>query len=170
MVRETLFVFTLVLAAVARTSTTTTTASPDVVVVAFANETVTFECDGHSDDHVLWKKSVAVVVTQATGDAVVRSVQHQNAKFLPYDVTQRMRHRRNKHSGDAALALSGVTPEDSGVYSCHSLHRDRATIKTWTLIVLDASLPASRVTSFIFYNGVLLKVSFSKRFTECLFF
>ena len=112
----------------------------------------------HLEDHILWKKSVTQAITDDP-NSMRHHVQHQNSKLLPYDVTQKKRHRRKEHGGDAKLILPDVEPDDSGVYSCHSLHRDRASIKTWTLIVLEAS-QTSLNTSLIFYNGAVLEVTF----------
>ena len=151
--------FAFIFVAIAQTSTiTTSTATSSDVVVAFANETVTFNCDEHLEDHILWKKSVTQAITDDP-NSMRHHVQHQNSKLLPYDVTQKKRHRRKEHGGDAKLILPDVEPDDSGVYSCHSLHRDRVSIKTWTLIVLEAS-QTSLNTSLIFYNGAVLEVTF----------
>jgi hypothetical protein len=49
--------------------------SDDVVVVALPNDTVTFDCDDHRDDHILWKKSVTPSVTE------LLTVQHQVTTF-----------------------------------------------------------------------------------------
>jgi len=133
-----------------RTTTTTTSGHREsVVVVALTNETVTFDCDEHVDDHILWKKTLSPIVT---GDD---AVQHQNLKTFPFDEnTQKMRHRRNKHSASGKLILMEVSYSDSGIYSCHSLKGDRVSLKSWTLIVLDVD----KVSQSIFYQGVSLKV------------
>jgi len=112
---------------------TSTTSDANDVIVALVNDTVTLDCDDPFEEHVLWKKSATQVVTD--GDSA-RHIQHQNSKSFPFEVTQKKRHRRNKHSGSGKLTLSGVDATDSGVYSCHSLHRERASLKSWTLVVL----------------------------------
>ena len=150
-----LVIFNVVFVARSSTSTSSSssTAASGDVIVAFANDTVTFDCD--ADDHVVWKKSATqIVVTSDAG----QNVQHQNSKSFPFDVTQKKRHRRNKHSGSGKLTLPGIDSGDSGTYSCHSLHRDRAALRSWTLVVLDTSDLASTLGS-IFYQGHLLKVS-----------
>ncbi len=85
-------------------------------------------------------------------------IHHQHLKTFPIDeaqVTLRKRHRRNKHTGPGKLRLGEVSVSDAGTYSCHSWKRDRVSLKSWTLIVLDLS----KVYNSIFYEGVPLKVS-----------
>jgi len=151
-----LLIFNAVFVARSSTSSSSATAStPSDVVVAFVNDTVTFDCDAeHSDAHILWKKSATQVDVAGDGR---HHIQHQNSKSFPFDATQKKRHRRNKHSGSGRLTLSGIDSGDSGTYSCHSLHRDRATLKSWTLLVLDLS-DLSTTSGSIYYQGVLLKV------------
>ena len=161
--RKTFFLLIFNVVFVARSSTSSSSSSLSTmtptmgdVVVAFVNDTVTFDCDAeHSDDHVMWKKSATQVVV--TADAGPH-IQHQNSKSFPFDATQKKRHRRNKHSGSGKLTLPGIDSGDSGTYSCHSLHRDRPTLRSWTLIVLETS-DLSTTSGSIFYQGLLLKVS-----------
>jgi hypothetical protein len=66
----------------------------------------------------------------------------QHSRSFPFDVTLRQRHhnhqheqlqQQQQHTGGSKragrLTLSAVDAADAGMYSCHSLLRDRATIR-----------------------------------------
>jgi hypothetical protein len=69
---KTLIIVCLLSSCLLRTTTTTATTGSEEniinknnnnVIVAVVNETVTFDCDDHLGDHILWKKRVTQDVT-----------------------------------------------------------------------------------------------------------
>ena len=121
----------------------------NVVVIAKFNDTVTLECDDVSGDHILWKKRV--MTDYKVGDVI----QRQNLKTFPIDVSQVTLKKRHRHVENGVLNLGQVEWSDGGHYSCHSWKRDRISLKSWTLIILNEQ---QNISNSIFYEGIPLQV------------